>query len=49
MEEAGQRTLLFAVPALGYHFAMRLDQADRIVSECIVTPNHLLTREYRYP
>jgi hypothetical protein len=26
-----------------------LDAADRVVSERIVTPNHLLTREYRYP
>ena len=45
----GRRTLLFALPALGYHFALRLDDQDRIVSERIVTPNHLLTREYRYP
>ncbi len=45
----GGRTLLFALPALGYHFALRLDDEDRIVSERIVTPNHLLTREYRYP
>ena len=48
-EQDGSRTLLFALPALGYHFALRLDQADRIVSERIVTPNHVLTREYRYP
>lgn len=45
----GSRTLLFALPALGYHFAMRLDDADRIVSERIVTPNHVLTRAYVYP
>ncbi len=43
------RTLLFALPALGYHFALRLDSQDRIVSERIVTPNHLLTRQYSYP
>lgn len=49
VEQEGGRTLLFALPALGYHFALRLDQADRIVSERIVTPNQLLTREYRYP
>lgn len=49
VEQDGSRTLLFALPALGYHFALRLDGADRIVSERIVTPNHLLTREYRYP
>lgn len=48
-EQDGIRTLLFALPALGYHFALRLDEKDRIVSERIVTPNHLLTREYRYP
>jgi putative copper export protein len=49
VEQDGGRTLLFALPALGYHFALRLDVQDRIVSERIVTPNHLLTREYRYP
>lgn len=49
VSDAGRRTLLFALPALGYHFAMQLDDADRIVSERIVTPNHLLTRDYRYP
>jgi hypothetical protein len=45
----GQRTLLFALPVLGYHFAMRLDAQDRVLSERIVTPNHLLTRQYRFP
>ena len=49
VEQDGQRTLLFALPALGYHFALRLDAADRIVSERIVTSNHLLTRDYDYP
>jgi copper transport protein len=48
-EQDGGRTLLFALPALGYHFALRLDVQARIVSARIVTPNHLLTREYRYP
>lgn len=48
-EQDGVRTLRFALPALSYHFALRLDAADRIVSERIVTPNHLLTRDYRYP
>lgn len=48
VEQGDGRTLLFALPALGYHFAQRLDDEDRIVSERIVTPNHLLTREYRY-
>ncbi len=45
----GRRALLFALPALGYHFTMVLDASDRIVSERIVTPNHLLTRQYSYP
>lgn len=49
VELDGSRMLLFALPALGYHFAMRLDAADRIVSERIVTANTLLTRDYRYP
>lgn len=49
VDDGGRRTLLFALPALGYHFALRLDAANRIVSERIVTPNHLLTREYSYP
>lgn len=44
---AGRRTLRFALPSLGYHFALELDSADRIVSERIVTPN-LLTRSYSY-
>jgi len=44
-----QRTLLFALPALGYHFALRLDAQNRVVSERIVTPNHLLIRQYSYP
>lgn len=43
------RTLLFALPALDYHFAMRLDAQGRIVSERIVTPNHLLVRSYSFP
>lgn len=49
VQEGQQRTLMFALPALGYHFAMRLDDADRVISERIVTPNHVLTRQYRYP
>ena len=44
-----QRTLMFALPALGYHFTMRLDPQDRIVAERIVTPNHLITRRYSFP
>ena len=49
ISDGDQRTLLFALPALGYHFAMRLDEQDRIVAERIVTPNHLITRRYAFP
>lgn len=49
VDDGADRTLLFALPAQGYHFAMRLDSQDRIISERIVTPNHLLIRQYRYP
>ncbi len=49
VSQADQRTLMFALPALGYHFAMRLDDQDRIVAERIVTPNHLITRRYGFP
>ncbi len=48
-EQDGARILLFALPALGYHFALQLDAQNRIISERIVTPNHFLTRAYRYP
>jgi len=41
----GQRTLLFAQSALGDYFTTHVDAADRVVSERMVTPNHLLTRE----
>ena len=47
--DGDQRTLMFGLPALGYHFAMRLDGQDRIVAERIVTPNHLITRRYAFP
>lgn len=46
---AGSRTLLSALPALGYHFAMQLDAADRVMSERIVTLDHVLIRRYSYP
>jgi hypothetical protein len=49
INDGEQRTLMFALPALGYHFAMRLDEQDRIVAERIVTPNHLITRRYSFP
>lgn len=47
--DADSRTLIFALPALGYHFAMQLDAQDRVVSERIVTPNHLIVRRYTFP
>lgn len=49
VREGGRRTLLFALPALGYHFRLELDPQDRVLAERIVTPNHLLTRTYSYP
>lgn len=45
----GERTLAFALPAMNYHFQMRLDDQDRIVSERIVTRTTLLQRDYAYP
>lgn len=49
MQDGGRRTLLLALPAPGYHFRLEVDAQDRVVAERIVTPNHLLTRTYRYP
>jgi hypothetical protein len=49
VQDAGQRTLIFALPALAHHFTMRLDDQDRIVAEQIVTPNHSISRRYSYP
>jgi copper transport protein len=46
---AGVRTLLFAMPVLGYHFAFTLDDQDRVSRARIVTRNHLLERRYEYP
>lgn len=48
-DEAGLRTLLFAMPVLGYHFAFTLDEKDRVSAARIVTRNHLLQRQYEYP
>ena len=48
-DQAGERTLLFAMPVLGYHFAFTLDDQDRVSSARIVTRNHLLERRYDYP
>jgi copper transport protein len=49
LRDGDERTLLFALPALGYHFAMRLDGHDRVIAERIVTPNHLIVRRYTFP
>jgi copper transport protein len=46
---AGERTLLFAMPVLGYHFAFTLDDQDRVVTSRIVTRKHLIQRQYEYP
>jgi copper transport protein len=46
---SGVRTLLFAMPVLGYHFAFTLDDQDRVSTARIVTRNHLLQRQYEYP
>jgi copper transport protein len=48
-DEAGERTLLFAMPVLDYHFAFVLDDQDRVSTSRIVTRNHLLERRYEYP
>ncbi len=45
----GVRTLLFAMPVLGYHFAFTLDDRDRVSTARIVTRKHLLKRQYEYP
>lgn len=45
----GVRTLAFAMPVLGYHFTMTLDEQDRVVESRVVTRKHLLQRSYRYP
>lgn len=49
VREGERRTLLLALPALGYHYRLDLDERDRVVAERIVTPNHVLTRQHRYP
>lgn len=48
-EAAGERTLVFALPVLGYHFRFTLDDQSRVTTARIVTRNHLLRREYAYP
>ncbi|MEX2290558.1 MAG: copper resistance CopC family protein [Mycobacteriales bacterium] len=45
----GTRTLAFAMPALGYHFTMTLDEQDRVVAARVVTSKHLIQRSYSYP
>ena len=48
-EAAGERTLVFALPVLGYHFRFTLDDQSRVTTARIVTRKHLLQREYAYP
>jgi copper transport protein len=45
----GARVLAFAMPVLGYHFRMTLDEQDRVVSARVVTRKHLIQRNYQYP
>lgn len=45
----GVRQLVFAMPVLGYHFTMTLDDQDRAVTTRVVTQKHLIQRSYRYP
>jgi copper transport protein len=45
----GVRTLMFAMPVLGYHFTFRLDELDRVSTARIVTHKHLIERRYEYP
>jgi copper transport protein len=45
----GARRLAFAMPVLGYHFTMTLDEQNRIVAARVVTSKHLIQRSYSYP
>ncbi len=45
----GARRLAFAMPVLGYHFTMTLDEQNRIVATRVVTSKHLIQRRYSYP
>jgi copper transport protein len=45
----GARKLAFAMPTLGYHFTMTLDEQNRIVAGRVVTSKHLIQRSYNYP
>jgi copper transport protein len=45
----GARRLAFAMPVLGYHFTMTLDEQSRIVAARVVTGKHLIRRNYSYP
>jgi copper transport protein len=45
----GVRTLAFAMPVLGYHFTLTLDEQNRVAAARVVTTRHLLQRSYSYP
>jgi copper transport protein len=47
--EDGVRTLVFAMPVLGYHFTFTLDEQNRVRAARVVTGKHLLERSYDYP
>lgn len=43
------RVLSFALPALSYHYTVRLDQQNRIQQERVVTTKQELSRSFSYP
>ncbi len=47
--QAGAARLAVAYPVNGVYLTLTLDRHDRPVSEVEATPNHLITRTFRYP
>jgi copper transport protein len=47
--QAGAARLAGAYPVNGVYLTLTLDRHDRPVSEVEATPNHLITRTFRYP
>src|SRR5882757_31167 len=45
----GTRRLLLAYPAQGYYVDLTINAADRVVTETISAPAHLIIRQFRYP
>lgn len=48
VEQAGVRTLVFAMPALAYHFQLTLDDQNRVTTARVVTRKNLIRRSYEY-